>query len=111
MNLLRAYFVGSILNPENKKGLDFARERLQLIKEEKLQARHKKNNDRRHRGTAHAINIFNHMKEEVVELDAALLANDFDNAVEEIADIINCAEILATSLYLSGQDLESIDTN
>lgn len=105
MNLLKAYFVGSILNPENKKALDFARERLQPIKDEKLWARHEKNNDKRHRGTAYVENIFKHLKEEVAELGEGLRKDDFDNAIEEIADIINCAEILAASLFLSTQDI------
>ena len=105
MNLLKAYFKGSILNPENKKALDFARERLQPLKEGKLAARHEKNNDQRHQGTAYAPNIFNHILEEAEELKAALANNDFDNAIEEIADVINCAEILAACLFISNQDV------
>lgn len=105
MDLLKAYFNGSILNTENKKALDFARDRLQPIKVEKLLARHEKNNDQRHQGTAYTENIFKHLKEEVAELDDGLHSNDFDNAIEEIADVINCAEILAASLFISNQDI------
>ena len=105
MDLLKAYFNGSILNTENKKALDFARDKLQPIKDEKLLARHEKNNDQRHQGTAYAYNIFRHLKEEVFELEKALKNNDFDNTIEEIADVINCAEILSASLFISNQDL------
>ncbi|KKN21703.1 hypothetical protein LCGC14_0922430 [marine sediment metagenome] len=105
MDLLRVYLNGSILNSGNKKALDFARERLQPIKEEKLEARHKKNNDKHRQGTAYAANILHHLEEEVDELADALKANDFDNAIEEIADVINCAEILAAALYVSNQDV------
>jgi len=106
MNLLQAYFTGSILNPENKKGLDYARLQLDPIKQEKLEKRHDKNNRVRHTGVAYVPNIFNHIVEETKELKEALLKGDFDNALEEAADIINCAEILVAALYLSNQDVE-----
>ena len=110
MNLLDNYIRGSVLNPENRKALEFARVRLALVKEEKLQARHKKNDAVGHHGTAYATNVFNHIIEETKELQDALANNDFDNAIEEISDVINCAEILAAILYISNQELKPVSS-
>ena len=37
--------------------------------------------------------------------------DDFDNAIEEIADVINCAEILAAALFLSNQEIDEIQAS
>lgn len=98
MSLLTAKIEGSVCSPENYKLLQRARFYLQRPKEEKLRARHEKNERLRHKGIAYAPNVFNHIVEETKELKAALANDDFENAIEEIADVINCAEILAAIL-------------
>lgn len=92
------YFLGSVMNKDNHSWLLTARGTLKVIKEHKLLARHEKNNDERHYGTARAINVFLHMCEEVEELRKGLANDDRENILEEIADVINCAEILAMTI-------------
>ena len=103
MSLLTASILESVCEPENYKWLEIARDSLRVIKEQKLWLRHEKNNQLRHQGEAFASNVFNHMVEETKELKKALIKNDYDNAIEEIADVINCAEILAGILIKQHQ--------
>lgn len=103
MELLKSSIDGSVLEPENYIWLERLRFRLQKIKQDKLVARHEKNNELRHHGTAYASNVFNHIVEETGELKDALTNDDFDNALEEIADVVNCAEILGAILIKAQQ--------
>lgn len=99
-------FSGSVCNEENYKALQFARAKLAGIKESKIWARHEKNNDHRHKGHAIVEIIFGHVKEELEELADGLCAGDIDNVWEEIADAINCLEILA-SCFLHNKTLHT----
>lgn len=88
-------FEGSVCNPENYKKLVQIRPLLDIIKENKLWARHDKYKGESRRGLVIAENIYLHLQEEVKELERGLEENDKANVMEEIADVINCAEILA----------------
>lgn len=94
MSLLSCKVEGSICNPENYKLLQRARYYLRRHKEQKLWARHEKQNKQAN----YVPNIFNHIVEETEELKKALQKDDFENAIEEIADVVNCAEVLAAVL-------------
>ncbi|GEM_PF-3722224 len=89
---------GSVCNEDNYKALQFLRVDLAKIKETKLWARHEKNNTQGHNGEAYASNVWKHALDEMDELREGLENTDLDNCLEEIADAINCLEILALVL-------------
>ena len=89
---------GSVCNPNNRWWLEKARKHLETIKKQKLWARHEKNNEERHRGMMYPWAVYDHLIEETIELKNALVKVDHENAIEEIADLINCGEILAAIL-------------
>jgi hypothetical protein len=97
---------GSVCNLGNYKRLQFARAKLATIKENKLWLRHEKNNRNRHSGIATIPRIYDHLKEELEELLMAIQNDDVENAWEELADIINCAEIIGCALMFDLADAE-----
>lgn len=89
---------GSMMSGTNQHRLAQVHELLEKIKEFKLRVRHEKNNTERHQGEATFQKIYEHFLEEVRELQEAIDKEDSVNILEEIADCINCLEILVITL-------------
>ncbi len=85
---------GSVMDLGFFEKLQKAKQFLEVQKSYKLEARHQKNI----RKDWSQADVMNHIIEELAELDEGFNAGDKDNIIEELADIINCCEILATMI-------------
>ncbi len=88
------YIQGSVMNMEFFEKLQKTKSYLEAIKSYKLELRHQKNIQKDWSQNA----VLNHIKQEMVELDEGFDRNDDSNIIEELADVINCCEILATMI-------------
>ena len=83
---------GSVMDLEFFGELQKTKQYLEAIKHYKLEARHQKNI----RKDWPQASVLNHIEQELQELKEGFAAADKDNIIEELADLINCCEILAT---------------
>lgn len=87
---------GSVVDGPFQTDLILAREYLKSLKDHKLWARHEKNKEM---GVASFRDVYTHLLDEVREFQEGLEAEDIDNLLEELADMSNCIDILATMLW------------
>ncbi|KKN60927.1 hypothetical protein LCGC14_0527260 [marine sediment metagenome] len=85
------YIQGSMMDIENFEKLQKAKQYLDAIKSYKLELRHQKNI----RKDWPKDSVMEHIRQEMDELEEGWKNLDTDNIIEELADLINCAEILA----------------
>ena len=88
------YIQGSVMDIEFFEKLQKAKQYLEAIKSYKLEARHQKNI----RKDWHRDSVLNHIRQEMAELEEGYKAGNKENIIEELADIVNCCEILATMI-------------
>ena len=86
------FIQGSVMELDFFEKLQKTKQFLEAMKSYKLEARHQKNV----RKDWSQADVENHIIQELAELDEGFNAGDKDNIIEELADIINCCEILAT---------------
>lgn len=86
------YIQGSVMDMKFFEKLQKAKSYLEVIKHFKLEARHQKNI--RKDWPQHSV--LNHIEQELQELKEGFDNSDTKNIIEELADLINCCEILAT---------------
>ncbi len=86
------YIQGSVLDIAFFEKLQKTKQYLEVQKSYKLEARHQKNI----RKDWSQADVMSHIIEELAELDEGFNAGDRENIIEELSDIINCCEILAT---------------
>jgi len=94
---------GSIMSKDNFERLQKTKQYLEVIKAYKLELRDEKNVRRGPKPPSWALE---HIGEELTELKEAFEKGDAKRILEEIADMINCAEILATMVYIEEGDSE-----
>lgn len=87
---------GSVVNGPFQTSLILAREYLKSLKDHKLWARHEKNLKI---GISTFGDVYTHLLSEVREFQEGLDAEDIDNLFEELSDMSNCIDILATMLW------------
>ena len=88
------YIQGSVLDITFFEKLQKTKQYLEVQKSLKLEARHQKNI----RKDWSQGDVMTHIIEELAELDEGFNAGDRENIIEELADVINCCEILATMI-------------
>ena len=86
------YINGSVMDFKFYTKLQDAKAYLEAIKHYKLEARHQKNI----RKDWPQESVLNHIEQELDELKEGFSKGDKNNVIEELADLINCCEILAT---------------
>ncbi len=86
------YINGSVMDYGFFTKLQSAKQYLEAIKHYKLEARHQKNI----RNDWPQSAVLSHIEQELWELKDGFAKDDKDNIIEELADLINCCEILAT---------------
>lgn len=86
------FIQGSVMDMEFFEKLQKAKSYLEARKYYKLEARHQKNI----RKDWPQSGVLNHIEQELEELKEGFAIKDKDNIIEELADLINCCEILAT---------------
>ena len=96
MNHLTLTFQGSVTGSSFMPKLQRLREVIKEIKDDKLESRHAKLKAiGRLDAEASCREVFAHLKEEVGELEVELLkGSDSDTVLKEVADVINCVEII-----------------
>ncbi len=87
---------GSVVDGPFQTDLILTREYLKSLKDHKLWSRHEKN---KKMGIATFRDVYAHLLDEVREFQEGLEAEDIDNLLEELADMSNCIDILATMLW------------
>lgn len=92
---LRGKLKGSVVDERNFQDLVFARLRIDGIKLRKLFERHNKHGKD---SEETFYSILHHLVGEVEELREAVALEDSQNILEELADVSNCADILAMVL-------------
>lgn len=85
------YIQGSMMDSENSERLQKTKQYLEAIKSYKLELRHQKNI----RKDWPKDSVMEHLRQEMDELEEGWKNLDAENIIEELADLINCAEILA----------------
>lgn len=87
---------GSVVDGPFQTDLILAREYLKSLKDHKLWSRHEKN---KKLGIASFQAVYIHLLDEVKEFQEGLEVENIDNLLEELADMSNCIDILATMLW------------
>ncbi len=87
---------GSVVDGPFQTDLILTREYLKSIKDHKLWARHEKN---KRMGIVSFRDVYIHLLDEAKEFQEGLEVEDIDNLLEELADMSNCIDILATMLW------------